>query len=106
MYFVVDVHHRVTLAHQLQMEYIDAEVTAITTSDALTPERGRAPVWGAPSPASTSGTCSAQITTPSTVGACGCGHGFGLGSGEGWAAAGPSDDDRISGVSQCVIVGG
>jgi len=38
--------------------------------------------------------------------ACGCGHGFGLGSWEGWAAAGSSDDDRISGVSQCVTLEG
>jgi hypothetical protein len=38
MYFVVDGHHRVALAHQLGMEYIDAEVTAIRTSHALTPD--------------------------------------------------------------------
>jgi hypothetical protein len=38
MYFVVDGHHRVALAHQLEMEYVDAEVTAIRTSHALTPE--------------------------------------------------------------------
>jgi hypothetical protein len=37
MYFVVDGHRRVALAHRLQMEYIDAEVTAITTH-ALTPD--------------------------------------------------------------------
>ena len=36
MYFVVDGHHRVALAHELQMEYLDAEVTALTTSHALT----------------------------------------------------------------------
>jgi hypothetical protein len=36
MYFVVDGHHRVALAHRLEMEYIDAEVTAIRTSHALT----------------------------------------------------------------------
>jgi hypothetical protein len=38
MYFVVDGHHRVALAHQLQMDYIEAEVTSITTSYALTPD--------------------------------------------------------------------
>ena len=38
MYFVVDGHHRVALAHQLQMEYIEAEVTSIATSYALTPD--------------------------------------------------------------------
>ncbi|HET9779109.1 MAG TPA: hypothetical protein VFP81_07495, partial [Propionibacteriaceae bacterium] len=38
MYFVVDGHHRVALAHELGMEYIDAEVTALTTSHALTPD--------------------------------------------------------------------
>jgi hypothetical protein len=37
-YFVVDGHHRVALAHELGMEYIDAEVTALTTSHALTPD--------------------------------------------------------------------
>jgi hypothetical protein len=37
-YFLIDGHYRVALAHQLQMEYIDAEVTAITTSHALTPD--------------------------------------------------------------------
>src|SRR5215213_10515038 len=36
MYFVVDGHHRVALAHELQMEYLDADVTALTTSHALT----------------------------------------------------------------------
>jgi hypothetical protein len=38
MYFVVDGHHRVALAHQLQMDYIEADVTSITTAYALTPE--------------------------------------------------------------------
>jgi hypothetical protein len=38
MYFVVDGHHRVALAHQLEMEFVDAEVTAIRTSHALTPD--------------------------------------------------------------------
>jgi hypothetical protein len=38
MYFVADGHHRVALAHQLQMDYIEADVTAITTSHALTPD--------------------------------------------------------------------
>jgi ParB-like nuclease domain len=38
MYFVVDGHHRVALAHRLGMEYVDAEVTAIRTSHALTPD--------------------------------------------------------------------
>lgn len=38
MYFVVDGHHRVALAHQLKMEYVDAEVTAIRISHALTPD--------------------------------------------------------------------
>ena len=38
MYFVVDGHHRVALAHRLEMEYVDAEVTAIHTSHALTPD--------------------------------------------------------------------
>jgi hypothetical protein len=38
MYFVVDGHHRVALAHQLQMDYIEADVTSITTSYALTPD--------------------------------------------------------------------
>jgi hypothetical protein len=38
MYFVVDGHHRVALAHRLEMEYIDAEVTAIRISHALTPD--------------------------------------------------------------------
>ena len=36
MYFVADGHHRVALAHQLGMEYVDAEVTAIGTSHELT----------------------------------------------------------------------
>jgi hypothetical protein len=38
MYFVADGHHRVALAHQVGMEYIDAEVTAISTSHELTPD--------------------------------------------------------------------
>jgi hypothetical protein len=38
MYFVVDGHHRVALAHRLEMEYIDAEITAIRTSHALMPD--------------------------------------------------------------------
>jgi hypothetical protein len=38
MYFVVDGHHRVALAHQLHMDYIEAEVTSVTTSYALTPD--------------------------------------------------------------------
>jgi hypothetical protein len=38
MYFVVDGHHRVALAHELGMDYIDAEVTALNTSHALTPD--------------------------------------------------------------------
>jgi hypothetical protein len=38
LYFVVDGHHRVALAHQLHMDYIEADVTAITTSHALTPD--------------------------------------------------------------------
>lgn len=38
LYFVVDGHHRVALAHELHMDYIEAEVTAITTSHALTPD--------------------------------------------------------------------
>ena len=38
MYFVVDGHHRVALAHQLQMDYIEADVTSISTSYALTPD--------------------------------------------------------------------
>jgi hypothetical protein len=38
MYFVVDGHHRVALAHQLGMEYVDAAVTVIHTSHALTPD--------------------------------------------------------------------
>ncbi len=38
MYFVVDGHHRVALAHQLEMDYIEAEVTSFTTSYALTPQ--------------------------------------------------------------------
>jgi hypothetical protein len=38
MYFVVDGHHRVALAHRLGMEYIDAEITAIRTSHAMTPD--------------------------------------------------------------------
>ncbi len=38
MYFVVDGHHRVALAHELEMEYVDAEVTAISTSHALMPD--------------------------------------------------------------------
>src|SRR4051812_32301847 len=38
MYFIVDGHHRVALAHQLGMDYIDADVTAITTSHTLTPD--------------------------------------------------------------------
>jgi hypothetical protein len=36
LYFVVDGHHRVALAHQLGMEYVDAEVTAIEISHRLT----------------------------------------------------------------------
>jgi ParB-like nuclease domain len=38
MYFVVDGHHRVALAQQLEMEYVDAEVTAIRISHALAPD--------------------------------------------------------------------
>jgi hypothetical protein len=38
MYFVVDGHHRVGLARELGMEYIDAEITAVTTSHRLTPD--------------------------------------------------------------------
>ena len=38
MYFVVDGHHRVALAHRLEMEYVDAEITAIRISHALTPD--------------------------------------------------------------------
>ena len=38
MYFVVDGHHRVALAQQLEMEYIDAEITAIRISHALAPD--------------------------------------------------------------------
>jgi hypothetical protein len=38
MYFVADGHHRVALAHQVGMDYIDAEVTAIDTSHQLTPD--------------------------------------------------------------------
>jgi ParB-like nuclease domain len=38
MYFVVDGHHRVALAHELGMVYVDAEVTTIRTSQALTPD--------------------------------------------------------------------
>ena len=38
LYFIVDGHHRVALAHQLGMDYIEADVTAITTSHALTPD--------------------------------------------------------------------
>jgi hypothetical protein len=37
-YFVADGHHRVALAQQLGMEYVDAEVTAIETSHQLTPD--------------------------------------------------------------------
>jgi hypothetical protein len=36
LYFVVDGHHRVALAHQLGMEYVDADVTAIEISRRLT----------------------------------------------------------------------
>jgi hypothetical protein len=36
MYFVADGHHRVALAHQLGMDYVDAEITAIETSHQLT----------------------------------------------------------------------
>ena len=36
LYFVVDGHHRVALAHQLGMEYVDADVTAIQISHRLT----------------------------------------------------------------------
>jgi ParB-like chromosome segregation protein Spo0J len=38
LYFVVDGHHRVALARELHMDYIEADVTAITTSYALTPD--------------------------------------------------------------------
>jgi hypothetical protein len=38
VYFVVDGHHRVALAHELEMEYVDAEVTALRISHALTPD--------------------------------------------------------------------
>lgn len=38
LYFVVDGHHRVALARQLKMEFIDAEVTAIELSHHLTPD--------------------------------------------------------------------
>jgi hypothetical protein len=38
MYFVADGHHRVALAHQLGMEYVDADVTAIGTSHEPTPD--------------------------------------------------------------------
>ena len=38
MYFVVDGHHRVALAQQLEMEYVDAEITAIRISHALAPD--------------------------------------------------------------------
>jgi hypothetical protein len=37
-YFVVDGHHRVALAHELGMEWVDAEVVAIDISHALTPD--------------------------------------------------------------------
>ena len=43
LYFVVDGHHRVALARQLGMEYVDADVTAIETSHQLTPRRRRMP---------------------------------------------------------------
>ena len=38
LYFVVDGHHRVALAHQLGMEYVDADVTAIQISHRLIPD--------------------------------------------------------------------
>ena len=38
LYFVIDGHHRVALAHQLGNEYIDAEVTEIKTSHRLRPD--------------------------------------------------------------------
>jgi hypothetical protein len=38
LHFVVDGHHRVALAHELDMDYIDAEVTAIRVSHRLTPD--------------------------------------------------------------------
>jgi hypothetical protein len=38
MYFVVDGHHRVGLARELGMEFIDAEITAVSISHQLTPD--------------------------------------------------------------------
>ena len=38
LYFVIDGHHRVALARQSRMEFIDAEVTAIRTSHQLHPD--------------------------------------------------------------------
>lgn len=37
LYFVIDGHHRVALARETRMEYMDAEVTAISTSHQLHP---------------------------------------------------------------------
>jgi len=38
LYFVIDGHHRVALARESRMEFIDAEVTAISTSHRLPPD--------------------------------------------------------------------
>jgi len=38
LYFVIDGHHRVALARESRMEYMDAEVTAISTSHQLHPD--------------------------------------------------------------------
>lgn len=38
LYFVIDGHHRVSLARELQMDYVDAEVTAVSLSHRLRPD--------------------------------------------------------------------